>query len=84
MQSARRQRHAGLNRLWIGTDFAVTAPRAGNDAMTSTPLSPQAQVRRALAGLDLSAHVDDLVANAMGSALPAQWKAQTRVLEDNR
>lgn len=25
VQSARRQRHAGLNRLWIGTEFAVAA-----------------------------------------------------------
>lgn len=46
--------------------------------------SAQAQVRRALAGLDLGAHRDDLVADAIGSALPAQWEARARVFEDCR
>ena len=52
--------------------------------MTTTLFSPQAQVRRALAGLDLGAHVGDLVADAIGSALPAQWEARARVFEDCR
>lgn len=52
--------------------------------MTATLFSPQAQVRRALAGLDLGAHVDDLVADCINSALPAQWEARARVFEDCR
>ena len=52
--------------------------------MTTTLFSPQAQVRHALAGLNLGAHVDDLVADAIGSALPAQWEARARVFEDCR
>jgi hypothetical protein len=52
--------------------------------MTATLFSPQAQVRRALAGLDLGSHVGDLVRDAIGSALPAQWEARARVFEDCR
>ncbi|MEA5054409.1 MAG: hypothetical protein VB093_13310, partial [Propionicimonas sp.] len=52
--------------------------------MTATMFSPQAQVRRALASLDLGAHVGDLVRDAIGSALPAQWEARARVFEDCR
>ena len=52
--------------------------------MTTTLFSPQAQVRHALAGLNLGAHVDDLVADAIGSALPAQWEARARIFEDCR
>lgn len=52
--------------------------------MTATLFSPQAQVRRALAGLDLGAHVDDLVADCINSALAGQWEARARVFEDCR
>ena len=52
--------------------------------MTTTLFSAQAQVRHALAGLNLGAHVDDLVADAIGSALPAQWEARARIFEDCR
>jgi hypothetical protein len=50
----------------------------------ATLFSPQAQVRRALAGLDLGSHVGDLVRDAIGSALPAQWEARARVFETCR
>ena len=52
--------------------------------MTTTLFSGQAQVRRALAGLDLGSHVGDLVRDAIGSALPAQWEARARVFEGCR
>ena len=52
--------------------------------MTATLFSPQAQVRRALAGLDLGAHRDDLVADAISTVLPAQWKQRGRIFEDCR
>ena len=52
--------------------------------MTTTLFSPQVQVRHALAGLNMAAHVDDLIADAIGSALPAQWEARARVFEDCR
>ena len=52
--------------------------------MTATLFSPQAQVRRALAGLDLGSHVGDLVRDAIGSALPAQWEARARTFEGCR
>lgn len=50
--------------------------------MTTTLFSGQAQVRRALAGLDLGAHRDRFIAEAISSALPAQWEARARVFED--
>lgn len=52
--------------------------------MIATLFSPQAQVRRALAGLDLGSHVGDLVRDAISTALPAQWEARARVFEDCR
>ena len=52
--------------------------------MTATLFSPQAQVRRALAGLDLGAHVGDLIADAISSALPGQWEARARTFEGCR
>lgn len=52
--------------------------------MTATLFSGQAQVRRALAGLDLGAHVGDLVADCMNSALACQWEQRARVFEDCR
>ena len=52
--------------------------------MIATLFSPQAQVRRALAGLDLGAHRDGLIADAISSALPGQWEARARILEDCR
>ncbi|MEA5053738.1 MAG: hypothetical protein VB093_09900 [Propionicimonas sp.] len=52
--------------------------------MTATLFGAQARVRRALAGLDLGAHVGDLVRDAIGSALPTQWEARARVFEDCR
>ena len=52
--------------------------------MTATLFSPQAQVRRALAGLDLAAHRDGLIADAISSALPGQWEARARIFEDCR
>ena len=52
--------------------------------MTATLFSPQAQVRRALAGLDLGAHGDDLLADCINSALAGQWEQRARVFEDCR
>ena len=52
--------------------------------MTATLFSAQAQVRRALAGLDLAAHTNDLLADAIGSALPGQWEARARTFEGCR
>ena len=49
-----------------------------------TLFSAESQVRRALAGLDLAAHTNDLLVDAIGSALPAQWEARARVFEDCR
>ena len=64
-------------------------PRADRKAFggagpSVTLFSAESQVRRALAGLDLAAHTNDLLADAIGSALPAQWEARARIFEDGR
>jgi len=64
-------------------------PRAARKAFAGagpsvTLFSAQAQVRRALAGLNLAAHTNDLLADAIGSALPGQWEARARVFESCR
>ncbi len=50
----------------------------------ATLFDAQRHVRTVLAGVDLAAAADRLVADAISSALPAQWEARARVFEDCR
>lgn len=64
-------------------------PRADRKAFggagpSVTLFSAESQVRRALAGLDLAAHTNDLLVDAISSALPGQWEARARIFEDCR
>lgn len=76
------RRPAGIGRRGMPTCSTPSVLACGRT--DATLFSPQAQVRRALAGLDLGSHVGDLVRDAIGSALPAQWEARARVFEDRR